>query len=100
MDPLEREYINRFLKGLSLSYVRVIDDIFFVWIVSKNRFIPFLNKLNTKHDSTKFEYQILKSKMSILDTNVYSKRNKFYKNIYLRKKDTQRLHHVSLEHNH
>ena len=49
MDYFERQYINPFLKGLSLNYVRVIDDIFFIWIGRKNQLIPVLDELNSKN---------------------------------------------------
>ena len=58
MDHFERKYIYPFLEGLSLSYLRFIDNIFFIWTGSKDQLITFLNDLNTKHNSIKFEYKI------------------------------------------
>ena len=37
--------------------------------------IKFLNELNTKHESIKLEYQISKTSITFLDTEVYIKNN-------------------------
>ena len=58
MDHFERKYIYPFLEGLSQSYLRFTDDIFFIWTGSEDQQITFLNDLNTKHISIKFEYKI------------------------------------------
>ena len=39
MDHFEKKYIYPFLEGLSLSYVRFIDDIFFIRTGNKDRLI-------------------------------------------------------------
>ena len=49
-------------------------DIFF-----KNQLITYLNDLNTKHNSIKFDYKISQSSTSFLDAEVYIKNNKLYK---------------------
>ena len=76
MDHFERKYIYPFLEGLSLSYLRFIDDIFFIWTGSKNQLITFLNDLNTNHNSIKFECKISQSSIPYRDTEVYIKNNK------------------------
>ena len=73
MDHFERKYIYQFLEGLSLSYLEFIDDIFFIWTGSKDQLITFLNNLNTKHNSIKFEWKISQSSLPFLDTEVYIK---------------------------
>ena len=55
MDHFERKYIYPFLKGFSLHHLRFLDNILFIWIGSKDQLITFLNDLNTKHNSIKFE---------------------------------------------
>ena len=82
MDHFERKYIYPFLQGLSISYLRFIDDIFFIWTGSKDQLITFLNDLITKHNSIKFEYKISQSSIPFLDTEVYIKNNKLYTKIY------------------
>ena len=39
MDQFERKYISPFLQGLSLTYLRLIDDIFFIWTGRKEQLI-------------------------------------------------------------
>ena len=73
MDHFERKYICPFLEGVSLSYLGFIDDIFFIWTGSKDQLITFLNNLNTKHNSIKFEWKISQSSLPFLDTEVYIK---------------------------
>ena len=51
VDHFERKYIYPFLEGLSLSYLRFIDDIFLIWTGSKHQLITFLSDLNTKNNS-------------------------------------------------
>ena len=73
MDHFERKYIYPFLEGLSLRCLGFIDDIFFIWTGSKDQLITFLNNLNTKHNSIKFEWKISQSSNPFLDTEVYIK---------------------------
>ena len=47
MDHFERKYIYLILDGLSLSYVRFIDDIF-IWAGSKGQVTKYT--LGTKHN--------------------------------------------------
>ena len=73
MGQFDRKYIHPLLEGLSLSYFRFLDDILFIWTGSKDQLITFLNDLNTKHNSVKFEYKISQSKIYFLDANFISK---------------------------
>ena len=69
------------MKTFSLIYLRFIDNIFFKWTGSKADLENFLNKLNAKHLSIKFEYEISKERISFLDTEIYIKSNKLNINI-------------------
>ena len=60
--------------------------------------MKFLNELNTKHESIKFEYQISKTSITFLDTEVYIKNNKLYTKIYRKKKDRQTFFNINSEH--
>ena len=98
MDHFERKYTSPFLQGLSVIYLRFIDVIFFVWKGSKEQPICNLDELNTKHDSIKFEYKILKASISFLDTEVYIKNNKLNTKIYTKQNNRPRLLHIDPEH--
>ena len=95
---LLKENIYPFLGGLLLSYLRFIDDIFFISTGSKDQLITFLNDLNTKHNSIKFEYKISQSNIFNLDTEVYVKINKLYTKIGRKETERQNFLHISSEH--
>ena len=47
--------------------------------------MKFLDELNTKHGSILSEYQMSKTNITFLDTEVYIKNNKLYTKIYRKK---------------
>ena len=49
----------------------------------------FLNELNAKHPSIKFQYETLKERISFLDTEIYIKNNKLHTKIFRKKTDCQ-----------
>ena len=71
-------------KGCTMG---LIDDIFFIWTANKKDLIKFLNKLNTK--SIKCEYQISKTRITFLDTEVYTKNRKLHTKVYRKEADRQ-----------
>ena len=75
MDHFKKKLVYPFIKGLSLVYLRFID-IFFIWTGNKKYLMKFVNEFSTKHDSNNFEYQILKTSITFLDTEVYIKNDK------------------------
>ena len=81
MAHFERKFIYPFIKAFSLMYLRFIDDIFFIWKGSKIDIEKFLNELNSKHSSIKFEYEISKDRISFLNTEIYVKQKIIYQNI-------------------
>ena len=85
MDYFEKKPIYPFIKGLSLTYPRFIGDIFSLLTGNKKDLVKFLNELNTKHESIKFEYQISKTSITVVDTEEYIKKNKLYTKIYRKK---------------
>ena len=66
MDNFDRKYISPFSQRLSLTYLRFIDDSFFIWTGSKEQLIRNLDELYKTNDSTKFEYKISKTNISFL----------------------------------
>ena len=98
MDHFEGKYIYPFLEGLSLSYLRFIDDIFFIWTGSKDQLITFLNDLNRKHNSIKFEYKISQPSILFLGTEIYIRNNKLYPKIYRKETDRQNFLQINSEH--
>ena len=88
MDHFERKSIYPVLQVPSRSYFRFIDDILSIWTGSNDQPITFLNDLNTKNNSLKFEYKISQSNIPFLEMEVYLKNNKLYTMIY--RKETER----------
>ena len=77
LDHFKRKYISLLSQGFSSIYLR-FNDKFFIWTGGKEQLLWNMDKLNTKHDSIKFEYKISKTSISFLDTEVYIKNNKLY----------------------
>ena len=98
MDHFVKKYIYPFLHGLSLIYLRFIDDIFFIWTGTKENLIEYLEELNQKHDSIKFEYKISKTKLTFLDTEIQIKDNKLITKFYRKPTDRQNFLHANSEH--
>ena len=82
----------------SFIYLRFIDDIFFMLTGSKTDLERFLNELNTKHPSVEFEYEILKERISFLDTEIYIKNKKLHTKILRNKTDCQTYLNINSEH--
>ena len=60
--------------------------------------MKLLNELNTKHESIKFEYQISKTSITFLDTEVKIKNSKLCTKIYRKKTDRQTFLNINSEH--
>ena len=98
MDHFERKFIYPFIKTFLLIYLKFIDNIFFIWTGSKTDLEKFLNKLNTKQPSIKYEYEISKERISFLDTKIYIKNNKLHTKIFRKKADRQTFLNINSEH--
>ena len=69
-----------------------------MWAGNKKGVINFLNELNTKHKSIKFEYQISKTSITFLDTEVYIKNNILYTKYTEKNPDRQTCLNINSEH--
>ena len=58
MDHFDKKYIYPVLQGISLIYLRFIDDIFFIRTGTKEQLENGLNNVNKKQNSIKFEDKI------------------------------------------
>ena len=75
MSDSEERYIYPLIKNKSSSYLRFIDDVFMVWTRSENKLTSFINEINKKHHSIKFDFKFSKEKIVFVDTLVYKKHN-------------------------
>ena len=71
MPEFEEKYIYPLLKSKSVIYLRYIDDIFMVWIKSESELRQFMNEINQKHQSAKFDFMFSKESLEFLDRLVY-----------------------------
>ena len=98
MDHFVKKIIYPFIKTFSRIYLRFIDLIFFIWTGSKADLENFLNELNTKHQSIKFEYELSKERISFLNTEIHIKNNKLHTKIFRKKTDRQTFLNINSEH--
>ena len=81
MDTIYVQYI----KKMSLLYLRYIDDIFMIWKGTKpelmtftttgDEVVTFIKNLNEKHETIKFDVQVLSRKIAFLDAMLYKDEN-------------------------
>ena len=62
--------------GLTLKGLGFIDDLFLIWTGSEQELLDFMNDLNKKHPSIKFEFKYSQTKIEFLDVLVYKDHNK------------------------
>ena len=67
MTQFEEKHIYPYIKDMTLLYLRYINDIFIIWNGTKEQLITFINELNKKHKTIKFEYKISSQKIQFLD---------------------------------
>ena len=75
MAYFEEKFIYPLTDAKTLLYFRFIDDIFMIWTKSEKNLIEFLDELNTKHTSIKFEFKYSRQQIEFLDTLVYIDNN-------------------------
>ena len=70
-----------------------------IWTKSEKALIEFLNELNTKHTSIKFEFKYSRQQIEFLDTLVYiDNDNKLQTTLYKKPTDCQNYLHSKSEH--
>ena len=67
----EEKHIYPLIKNKSVVYLRYIDDIFMVWTKFESELRHFMNEINQKHQSIKFDFKFSKESIEFLDTLVY-----------------------------
>ena len=99
MAQFEKQHIYPYIKNKSILYLRYIDDIFMIWTETKQKLLIFLEKLNSKHKTIKFEHNILNSNISFLDTLIYKhKNNTLQTTLYQKPTDQQSYLHAHSDH--
>ena len=87
------------IKDKSNFFSRYIDDIFMVLTKSEKQLRDFLNELNQKHPSLKFDYKFDCKRTEFLDTSVYTdQQNKLPAPFFRKSSDRQNFLTVKPEH--
>ena len=99
MSEFEVKYIYPLIKNKYLIYLRYIDDIFMVWIKSESELRKFMNEINQKHQSIKFDFMFSKENIEFLDTLVYIDSNsRLQTTLYKKPADCQNYLHAKSAH--
>ena len=75
MANSELKYTYPYLKDKTKMFFRFIDDLFMIWTGSEQEFLDFMNDLNKKYPSIKFEFKYSQTKIEFLDVLVYKDQN-------------------------
>ena len=99
MANFELKYIYRYIKNKTKMFVRFIDDIFMIWTCSEQKLLDFMNDLNKKHRSIKFEFKYSQTQIKFLDVLVYKDHNSMLQTtIYRKQTDRQNYLDARSEH--
>ena len=99
MPEFEEKHIYSLIKNKSVIYLRYIDNIFMVWIKSESELRHFMNKINQKHQSIKFDFKFSKESIEFLDTLVYiDSKNRLQTTLYKKPTDCQNYLHAKSAH--
>ena len=76
------------IKDKSIIFLHYIDDIFMVWTKSEKQIKDFMNELNQKHPSIKFNYKLECKQIEFLETLVYiDQQNKLQTTLFRKSSD-------------
>ena len=97
MGEFEEKHIYPIIGKDCLFYGRYIDDILLIYKGSEKEFKTFVEQLNTKHPSIKFDYEISKTSIPFLDTRIHIDENRqLQTTLFTKPTDTHNyLHHKS-----
>ena len=97
MSEFEEKHIYSLIKNKSVIYLRYIDYIFMVWIKSESELRHFMNEINQKHQSIKFDFKFSKESIEFLDTLVdIASKNGLQATLYKKPTDCQNYLHAKL----
>ena len=99
MDAVETEVLtSQYLQPF--SWLRYIDDIYFIWAHGEKKLVQFLNELNNFHPNLRFTYEISKNNVNFLDSNVSLRDGAIHTDLYIKPTDGRRYLHYQSSHPH
>ena len=91
----QQQHIYSYIKNKSILYLRYNDEVFITWTETKQELLIFLEKLNSKHKTIKFEHDISHSNIPFLDKLIYKdKSNTLQVTLYRKATDQQSYLHA------
>ena len=79
MGSIEDQFlISTPIEDQPYIWIRYIDKMFLIWTQGENKFIEFLNKLNSFHPTIKF---VSSQEINFLDTTIYIDHDQHHKNL-------------------
>ena len=70
MASFESKFIYPYMKKNVITVLWFIDDLFMIWTDAGEERLKFINQLNQKHKSIKFDFKPSKTKTEFLDVLV------------------------------
>ena len=99
MAQLEARHTYPYIHSKALLFPRYIDDIFMIWNGNTEELLLFIDELNKKHKTIKFDYKISTKQIEFLDTMVYrDQQRKIQKTIFRKPNDQQTYFHAQSNH--
>ena len=64
LEPTLKEYGNEHI----MIWKRIIDDVFIIWIGTKEEFLQYMSRISTIHHTIKFTHECSDNEITFLDT--------------------------------
>ena len=98
MGWFENQFILPKIRRFANTYVRYIDDIFFVWTGSEEELLEFFEEINKVHPTIKFDCQYSRESINFLDTTVKLVGNRLTTTLYTKPTDRRAYLHTKSYH--
>ena len=99
MIQFEAKHIYLYIHGKDLLFLRYANDIFMICNGTKEKLISFIDELNKKHKTIKYDYKIPTKQIEFLNTMVYQDQQfKIQTTIFRKPTDQQTYLHAQPNH--
>ena len=89
MANFELKYIYSYIKDKTKMFLGFVDDLFMIWTGSEQELLDFMNDLNKKYYSIKFEFKYSETIIEFLDVLAYKDQNNILQITIFRKQMDQ-----------
>ena len=97
MDKMEGEFLEK-QEYKPFTWLRYIDDIFFIWTHSEDKLKTFLENLNQFHPNIKFTHESSRESIPFLDLRVKLSQGKLETDLHIKPTDRHQYLHYSSSH--